>query len=754
VSRFRTSLLAGALTIGAGVVALPASPSAAAEIPPSQAITFDHLVRNSSPAVGDVNGDGTNDLVLGGEDGIVRVYRSGDLTSLLWQAPAVPHIAPGCAPQSGPTAIDSSALIADVDGDGANEVVVGMQSVYVENQNGGLVVFNRDGSVKWKWQQSHDVFNVWNPAGGQDGYCEGVYATSSVGDVNGDGRPDVVFAGWDQRIWALDGRNGAPISGFPFENHDTVWSSPALFDVDGDGKDEIFVGGDDTCCWNGHEDGGQVHALDWENGTVVERWKKMPDEAVMGSPAIGDINGDGRMEMVVTTARNYQTIDSRRIFAWHLDDGSTVPGWPQAASSFVTASPALGDLNGDGVPEVIVGSWDRGVYAFRGDGSLLWRSEICCNPADPSQNRVIAGAVVGDLDGDGDNDVAVGSGWSVQLLNGQTGAKMSEGVQGYSMDSSPVLADFGARGRHLIAVGYSIPANRTTVASYRISSTASIPWPGFRGVGGGRSFAVSCPAPNTPTSPAALTDASGYWMLGRGGSVYAFGGARNLGNPALGGSTAVDLEPTPTGRGYWVLDSRGCVQNFGDAVHHGNVPSQFTTGGERVTSLSAVGTSGYYAFTNRGRAIPLGSATHLGDMSAVTLNGPVLGSVVTPSGRGYYMVASDGGIFAFGDAQFHGSMGGRPLNQPVQGLVPTASGRGYWLVASDGGVFAFGDADFRGSMGSIPLNAPVVGLVRYGNGYLMVATDGGIFSFSDREFRGSLGSNPPASPIVTAAALP
>jgi ribosomal protein L24E len=139
-------------------------------------------------------------------------------------------------------------------------------------------------------------------------------------------------------------------------------------------------------------------------------------------------------------------------------------------------------------------------------------------------------------------------------------------------------------------------------------------------------------------------------------------------------------------------------------------------------------------------------------MAKVALNGPVLDSIPTPTGRGYYMVASDGGIFAFGDARFAGSMGGRKLNAPVESLVPDADGAGYWLVASDGGIFAF-DAPFRGSMGATLLNRPVTGMVRFDDGYLMVGEDGGIFDFSCAAFAGSLGANPPARPIVSVAAL-
>jgi hypothetical protein len=272
------------------------------------------------------------------------------------------------------------------------------------------------------------------------------------------------------------------------------------------------------------------------------------------------------------------------------------------------------------------------------------------------------------------------------------------------------------------------------------------------------------PATTAPPTPSAVTPAfappvagprPGYWMLGGDGAVYPFGEARGVGAPSTpAGRSAVDLEPTPSGNGYWVLDDRGTVDAFGDAPPYGGVPAAVLGPGEIPTSLSATPTGqGYWVFTNRGRAVSFGDARFLGDVSSLTLNGPVLDSVATPSGEGYYMVASDGGIFAFGDARFAGSMGGRHLNAPVQSLVPDGDGAGYWLVASDGGIFAF-EAPFKGSMGGTALAKPVTGMVRYGDGYLMVAEDGGVFDFSDLPFAGSLGGRPPARPIVSVAALP
>jgi surface antigen len=259
-------------------------------------------------------------------------------------------------------------------------------------------------------------------------------------------------------------------------------------------------------------------------------------------------------------------------------------------------------------------------------------------------------------------------------------------------------------------------------------------------------------APKNHFGRGATGPATGYWMVGSSGIVYNFGDAAWYGDAPVGGATAEDLEPTPSGKGYWVVDSTGNVFAFGDARYFGGTSGLLPN--ERVTSISATPAGdGYWLFTTLGRVLTFGAALHYGDMAGTQLNGPVLDSIPTPSGRGYYMVASDGGIFTFGDAVFRGSMGGTRLNAPVQSLVPRGDGLGYWLVASDGGLFAF-DAPFFGSMGSTRLNKPITGMVAFGSaGYMMVGEDGGIFTFGTAAFRGSLGDRPPANPITSVAVL-
>ena len=200
----------------------------------------------------------------------------------------------------------------------------------------------------------------------------------------------------------------------------------------------------------------------------------------------------------------------------------------------------------------------------------------------------------------------------------------------------------------------------------------------------------STPSPE-PSAP------SGYWVVGAGGQVQAFGSAPPLGDASRLASSAATVAgaATPSGKGYWLATADGDVFPFGDAAFHG-------------------------------------SARHL------HLNAPIVGMAATASGAGYWLLGRDGGVFSFGDAPFYGSTGGIRLNQPVVDLAATPSGRGYWFVGADGGVFSFGDAAFHGSTGNIKLNQPVVSLTPSAKGgYWLVAADGGIFAF-DAPFHGSL----------------
>lgn len=195
--------------------------------------------------------------------------------------------------------------------------------------------------------------------GPPNGLTDPVMATPAIGDVNGDGQVDVVFGALDHRLYVVNGATGATINAavWPKDMQDTVFSSPALFDLDSDGKLDIVTGTDDFS-----HDGGKVRVLRYD-GTEFAGFPKQIDQVVSSSPAIGDIDGDGKPEIVVGTGSFYYDAnnDTHGTKPAPLPrvyawhcDGTTPSGWPVTTPAQVTTSPVLADIDSDGNPDVIV----------------------------------------------------------------------------------------------------------------------------------------------------------------------------------------------------------------------------------------------------------------------------------------------------------------------------------------------------------------------------------------------------------------
>ena len=122
-----------------------------------------------------------------------------------------------------------------------------------------MIVFNANGTRHCVFRTLDDG-NAWTDTHIPSGFGEPVYSSPALGDVNGDGYPDIVFGSFDRHIYAID-RNCHTILDYTLA--DTVWSSPALYDADGDGRDEIFIGGDQSPEGLYNVAGGVFLALKW-----------------------------------------------------------------------------------------------------------------------------------------------------------------------------------------------------------------------------------------------------------------------------------------------------------------------------------------------------------------------------------------------------------------------------------------------------------------------------------------------------------
>src|SRR2546421_176145 len=155
----------------------------------------------------------------------------------------------------------SSPSIADVNGDGSKDVVVG-------GQDGKVYAFDAHGTSLPRRPPN----------------------APALGDVDGDGINDIVFGAFNQSIYVINGNCAEKAR---FNNTDSVWSAPALYDIDHDGAQEIFIGGDATASTVGlAHSGGYFRSLAVQNGQLVQRWVRLSDETFQNAGAIGDIDGD------------------------------------------------------------------------------------------------------------------------------------------------------------------------------------------------------------------------------------------------------------------------------------------------------------------------------------------------------------------------------------------------------------------------------------------------------------------------------
>ncbi len=368
----------------------------------------------------DLNGDGQKELIFGvrelddrntalggfGCRGVVYAVKPDG--KLLWRTLVRADV------DSTPAVVD------DLSGDGRPDVVVGMGAFATpaagENAatecgkgnpslpgNGGVVALDGlTGTVLW-------VFNTadkgeWGIP--DNGVLDGVWSAPASGDIRpGIPGPETVVGAWDNCVYLLD-KNGNALWGMvPFSyntyptlqgqcnyrgflSHDTVWSSPALADLDGDGRLEIIIGGDVTAPnWYGLPSGGVLWVINADGQILARKWF---DQAIVSSPAIADLDNDGKMEIIVGTGEAYKAANvsqylGKYVTVMNYDRTQADPArrlvtkWQAATNGPVRSSPAIGDLNQDGTLDVVAiskydngGSFTIGSPGIAVDGSYVY----------------------------------------------------------------------------------------------------------------------------------------------------------------------------------------------------------------------------------------------------------------------------------------------------------------------------------------------------------------------------------------------
>ncbi|MGB0680384.1 MAG: FG-GAP-like repeat-containing protein [Polyangiales bacterium] len=341
----------------------------------------DELHGRASIAVGDLNGDGLNEIIAVGGPSDRRLFAFSHTGVRLW-----------ASKDSGDNPVtlysggdlNGGPAIVDLDQDGSPEIVYGAMAF---DANGVLLWSKNNGALE----------------GTNNGYNGGL---SAIGDIDGDSLPEVISG---RRVYDADGTAKMTLGSDD--------GYPALADFDGDGAAEIVLVAKGKVAYYD----GATGALEW--GPV-----SIPGGGRGGPPTVADFDGDGLPEIGVAGAGSYSVYDP---------DGAQDVLWSKTTqdnSSNATGSSVF-DFEGDGIAEVVYGD-ECFMRVYRGsDGEILLQI--------PSTSATIHEyPLVVDVDADGNSEIIIvannsGSGQVQSCINNNsnyTGSRKGIFVYGDAND--------------------------------------------------------------------------------------------------------------------------------------------------------------------------------------------------------------------------------------------------------------------------------------------------------------------------------
>lgn len=341
----------------------------------------------------------------------------------------------------------SVAIIGDVNGDGRADFVVG--APYDAGPNGSrypklgsaYVYSGVDGSLLYQ-KNSTDTFAFLG------------WSAKRAGDVNGDGKPDFITGAPGTDVGGLadagaayvySGTNGGLLlrKYGAFANGVFGFSVAVVGDINGDGKADVIVGAP-LVSPNGFTNAGSAYVFSGLNGALLYQvdGAASGDRVGYSVTAPGDLNGDGKGDFIVGVpyADPGGVTDAGVAYVYSGADGALLfqKNGPMAIAHFGLAGAGVGDINGDGKPDFMIGAPDNSpgkfsgagsVYVYSGvDGGLLYQVDGVLD------NRQFGHSVdrAGDMNADGKPDFVIGalgdSGdrGSMFIYSGATGARLCQ----------------------------------------------------------------------------------------------------------------------------------------------------------------------------------------------------------------------------------------------------------------------------------------------------------------------------------------